>query len=77
MYLRLLRSLCGRFGFALFSLAQPFYGWGIGQVELPARFIGLPIVLKLKRETKPDESGSGALVAALPAVNGWARETRR
>ena len=61
----------------VFSLAQPFHGWGIGQIELQARFIGLPMMLKLKRGTKPDESGSDALVAALPAVNGWAREKRR
>ena len=45
----------------VFSLAQPFHGWGIGQVEFPARFIGLPMMLKLKRETKPDESGSRTL----------------
>jgi hypothetical protein len=27
-------------------------------MELQARFIGLPLLLELKRETKPDESGS-------------------
>jgi len=43
-----------------FSLAQPFTA-GNGQIELQARFIGLPVRLKLKRETKPDESGSDAL----------------
>ena len=46
---------------AFFPLAQPFHGWGIGQIELPARFIGLPMMLKLKREMKPDESGSRTL----------------
>jgi len=40
---------------AFFSLAQPFTA-GIEQVELQARFIGLAVMLKLKRETKPDES---------------------
>jgi len=46
-----------------FSLAQPFTA-GNRPIELQARFIGLPIMLKLKRESKPDESGSNALSAA-------------
>jgi len=33
-------------------------------------------MLKLKREKKPDESGSD-VCAALPAVNGWAREKKK
>ena len=48
---------------SLFSLAQPFTA-GNRPIELQARFIGLPIMLKLKRESKPDESGSNALSAA-------------
>jgi len=33
----------------------------MGQIGLEARFIGLLILLELKREMKPDESGSDAL----------------
>ena len=46
-------------------------------MEFQARFIGLPGTLKLKRDTKPDESGSNAFVAVPPAVNGWATETKQ
>jgi len=45
---------------ALFSLAQPFTA-GYRQIEWRARFIGLPGLLELKRERKPDESGSNGL----------------
>jgi len=40
-----------------FFSSPAVHGWGIGQTELRARFIGLPLMLKLKRGKKPDESG--------------------
>ena len=53
---------------ALFSLAQPFHGWEWAVRIVSPIFIGLPVTLKLKRETKPDESGSNTGVAGVTAA---------
>jgi len=45
--------------FFLFS-SPAVYGW-VSEIELQARFIGLPGLLELKRDKKPDESGSNPL----------------
>ena len=46
--------------FISFFSSPTVHGWEIGQTELRARFIGLPLMLKLKRGKKPDKSGSDA-----------------
>ena len=43
----------------LFLFSSPaVYGWVSDRSNCKARFIGLPGLLELKRERKPDESGS-------------------
>jgi len=49
---------------------------GIGQIELEARFIGLPIMLKAQARDKARKMGLRCFVAAIPAANAWAREKK-
>jgi hypothetical protein len=65
----------GQTGAAVVFFSSPgVHDWGIRQTELRARFIGLPLTLKLKRGKKPDDGltsrskavGAGLVPARLP-----------